>query len=284
MKKTIILILTLSLTLGVFSSCGHKTVDPIDYQTSSSPSEDTSAESLVNDATESNQTNKSEHTDTDGRLTDIEVTATAPPDNIKYVSSYEIKKIGDKWYIIFDSYETPKSDYDDAVMYGRDYATMADFKAEIDRLLSGNLDLGMMQYIVKHFKRDEIGIPIADFSTLYVTNLSGISQEWETVTWYEGEIYSPGVYMLNDQKRATLTVTNEEEFSGAKIDNSYYAYNRTIESNGKTVKVYSHKSKDNSSILLVKEGKLYYKYVLSGISATYTDEYLLSFGLQKYEG
>ena len=88
MKRSILLLLTLSLILGVFSSCSHKTVDPIDDQTSSSPSEDTSAESLVNDATESNQTNKSEHTDTDGRLTDIEVTATAPPDNIKYVSSY----------------------------------------------------------------------------------------------------------------------------------------------------------------------------------------------------
>ena len=69
MKKTIILILTLSIILGVFSSCGHKTVDPIDDQTSSSPSEDMSAESTFNDTTESNETNQSENTETDDRLT-----------------------------------------------------------------------------------------------------------------------------------------------------------------------------------------------------------------------
>ena len=47
MKKTILLLLTLSLILGVFSSCGHKTVDTINDGTSSSPSEDTSAESTT---------------------------------------------------------------------------------------------------------------------------------------------------------------------------------------------------------------------------------------------
>ena len=41
MKKTILLLLTLTLILGVFSSCGYKTVDIIDNETSSSPSEDT---------------------------------------------------------------------------------------------------------------------------------------------------------------------------------------------------------------------------------------------------
>ena len=74
MKRTILLLLTLSLILGVFSSCGHKTVDPIDDQTSSSPSEDTSAEStknVIDDSTESNETNQSENTETDYRLTEI---------------------------------------------------------------------------------------------------------------------------------------------------------------------------------------------------------------------
>ena len=74
MKRTILLLLTLSLILGVFSSCGHKTVEPIDDQTSSSPSEDTSAEStenVIDDSTESNETNQSENTETDDRLTEI---------------------------------------------------------------------------------------------------------------------------------------------------------------------------------------------------------------------
>ena len=102
MKKVIILILTLSLILGVFSSCGHKTVDQIDDQTSSSPSKDTSAEStenVIDDSTESNETNQSENTETDDRLTEIteETSFVFVPEDY----GYTIEKIGDDYYIKF---------------------------------------------------------------------------------------------------------------------------------------------------------------------------------------
>ena len=78
MKRTILLLLILSLILGTFSSCGHKTVDPIDDQTSSSPSEDTSAESITEELIDTNQ---SENTETDDRLNEITDETTKPSSN-----------------------------------------------------------------------------------------------------------------------------------------------------------------------------------------------------------
>ena len=60
MKRTILLLLTLSLILGVLSSCGHKTVDPI----GTSPSEESTMEEL-------NDTNQSENIETINIAIDI---------------------------------------------------------------------------------------------------------------------------------------------------------------------------------------------------------------------
>ena len=133
MKKTIILLLTLSLILGVFSSCGHKTVDPIDNQTSSSPSEDTSAEStknVIDDSTESNEVNQSENTETDDRLTEITEETVKPSESIQkkgifYFSSFDElkefftnknsivqqqKHLGDESFLRFVNFLTDNND------------------------------------------------------------------------------------------------------------------------------------------------------------------------------
>ena len=283
MKKFLILLLTLTLILGVFSSCGKKYVNPLDDETSNSPSEDTSTESTTGYITESNETNQTENTETNDRLTDIDGVPEAG--EIEYVSSYEIKKIGDQWYIIFNSYRTPpkQGHYDEMEIYGLEIGTMESFQKLMNRLLSGNLELSDMQYIVNRFTRDDIGIPIHDYSVLYVPKIIDAYQMEESAWWYDGEDYSPGCIMSNDvESVAVLHIIDEQDFNSnqAPINCEYV---RTVQNESKTVKIYNNSKYSEIFLLFFKEGDLYYKYEVWGVPIE-DDNFVLSLGIEKYEG
>ena len=282
MKKTIILILTLSLTLGVFSSCGHKTVDPIDDQTSSSPSEDTSAESLVNDATESNQANKSEHTDTDGRLPNID--GNSNDTDVEYLNSYEIKNMGNAYYIDFNSYNIDPNDS----FYVHSFLNFSSPRDFSESLINHKLSYDDMVYISMNFYRTENGIPIFDPYNFCVPLMP---EKW-SLTAKNCLHISDGMnflfYIIREDDESTLSgsvrVLNKNLFE--EIFNAETADFEIISNDKKQVYMYSTLNSNGTYAITmhVIENDLYYIYKIGGLDEIPSDEYLLSFGLQKYEG
>ena len=119
MKKLIILFLTLTLILGIFSSCGYKTVDIIDDETSSSPSEDTTVasdetteEAEADIDTESAEesietTSYTETVNTTETMESIETDNGGEEDTdkgspIEY--TYTVEKVGDQYYMVLNDY------------------------------------------------------------------------------------------------------------------------------------------------------------------------------------
>ena len=122
MQKTILLLLTLILILGVFVSCGYKATGNLDSQTSSSPSEDTTEareettedEDIDIDVETTSEENKSVSAittaiseDTLNITSDTQGMAEIPPTDTQYSDDYVyyIEKRGDNYYMVFNSYD-----------------------------------------------------------------------------------------------------------------------------------------------------------------------------------
>ena len=86
--------------LGVFSSCGHKTVDPIDDQTSSSPSEDTNTTSATEEIHQSENTGADEKLTTNTEDVDFVIVGGENVTVLEY--NYTIEKVGDQWYMVLN--------------------------------------------------------------------------------------------------------------------------------------------------------------------------------------
>ena len=119
MQKTILLLLTLTLILGVFSSCGYKTTNFTDTETSSSPSEDTTVvsdetteETEAEIVTESSEesigtTSHTETVNTTETMESIETDnggedETDKGSPIEY--TYTVEKVGDQYYMVLNDY------------------------------------------------------------------------------------------------------------------------------------------------------------------------------------
>ena len=139
MKKLIILLLTLTLILGVFASCGKKYINPLNDETSSSPSEATRAE-----ITESNETNQTENTDTDDNLTETTTEATTETEVLEKDYKYTVEKIDGKYYVCFEDYE-PIS-VTDQVGYTSLFVPSIDYLK--NTVPSGNMDIAAKRHLM----------------------------------------------------------------------------------------------------------------------------------------
>ena len=281
MKRTILLLLTLSLILGVFSSCGHKTVDPIDDQTSSAPSEDTSAEStenVIDDSTESNETNQSENTETDDRLTEI-------PEETSFVFvpedyGYTIEKIGDDYYIKFLA--KPK---DRGEIMGVYFSSLQQFYRVLH--LQEPIPYAPLYNIYAEFEKDDIGYKIFDIDNIYYPVLPdgmtfyypNLPVDWNQYTYlfsisydnvlqgygsgdgivrmlpiyndyverYNSERYSNATVLTSENKEARVTVEYfEDEYT------SYYEYRVLLKSGNvyAEIQLATHELFEDNSIFL----------------------------------
>ena len=280
MKKLIILLLTLALILGVFASCNSKRYLPIDDETSSSPSENTS--------TEDNQGGITTDGLTEDTLPDFE-DETTKPGEVKYVTSYEVKKVGDQWYMIFDSYvsnpDIPNNFYTDM-----HFQTLGELK---NKILNHSLTLPEMQNIVDNFTRDDIGIPIFNLEDPYVSNLgpSVVVEDGEphilSLAWSDGECYDSRHYLSTDDDENDYEVfTTFFMYSKAEFEQEYnkavnnYSEPRTIQNENKTAHIVMS---SHIICMYVTEGEYYYSYVISDYEEFPDDETLLSYGIEKYE-
>ena len=172
MKKTILLLLTLTLILGVFASCQKRYLH-IDDETSGSPSEDTTvvSEETTEETDENIDPESSEESLNETVKTTViteiietletidgtdnggttEVIDNTPPEEYNYT----LEKVGDQWYMVFD-------DYVDYPNYPLAYLFFETNSMETIKQMIFNkeLDSEQKRIILEIGDRDEIGIPI----------------------------------------------------------------------------------------------------------------------------
>ena len=174
MKKLILLLLTLTLILGISASC-QKRYLPTDDETSSSPSEDMSTDGQNTESTLKNDTSDTvfESTLTE-TMEDISGETTG---GNKYPSEYNytLKKVGDQWYMAFDSYVSDPS-YQLSYLYF-ETDSMETIKQAI---FNNELDKSQKRIILTVCERDEIGIPIPDIlNPILPSNVVVYQAFWE---------------------------------------------------------------------------------------------------------
>ena len=287
MKKLIILLLTLILILGVLASCNSKRYLTIDDETSASPSE--------NITTEDNQGGITTDGLTEDTLPDFE-DETTKPGEVKYVTSYEVKKVGDQWYMIFDSYIANPADQ----TYFPPRIGFESLRSLKSDILNHRLTLASMNTIVSSFTRDNIGVPIFDLDNIYASTASGDriiddNTSWSSRNfWTDGEYYQNAFYKdLDDDNGIIYPLEDDIELtiifqlmSKENFENEYNRYaqthsTRTIQNENKIIKLFVYES--NLIYMLIKEGEYYYSYIIDGFDELPDDETLLSYGIEKYE-
>ena len=176
MKKTILLFLILTLILGIFSSCGYKTTDPIDDETSGSTSEETTVASVetsavttetsasVSDSVNTEDTaNATGNGDATSDSTDTQISVDTKVS--EYVESYTIEKIDGQYYMVFNSYTVDPS-------YGGFFTRTAfgfnSVEEYFQTLVDKTFSLDDLVHMARHFSRDEHGIPIFDPNDFYI--------------------------------------------------------------------------------------------------------------------
>ena len=203
MKKVIILILTLSLILGIFISCGNGMADDMpditatetsDSETSSGTKAETTADTKAETTThisEENSTETNEET-------------TIEPD--KEDNGYTIEKIGDQYYIVCDSYtvdnnyEKSKDGFLDPSTYeGTDQpvSLFCDSVANIKNKFYSLTD-SELNSIKRSWERDENGIPIIDLDNLYYPILPAEVEYYGSSTDVVINQYSYGFKIVYD--------------------------------------------------------------------------------------
>ena len=295
MQKLIILILILTLILGVFASCNSKRYLPIDDETGSSPSEGTT--------TEDNQGGTTTDVIAQDTLPDFE-DETTKPGEVKYVTSYEVKKVGDQWYMIFDSYIANPADI---TYYPPEYLRVESIAELRNDILNHRLTLTQMNTIVANFTRDDIGIPIFNLDEIYLPNVEGDIITYDEgflrykYYWMNGKRYDIAYFMDVDdddgvayEEEIDLTIgffllTKDNFESQINANVNFNDTVRTIQSGIKTITLMIKKQANlnetsYSVSMYVVEGDQYYCYWIDGFDEIPDDETLLSYGIEKYEG
>ena len=282
MKKTILLLLTLSLILGAFSSCSHKTVDPIDDQTSSSPSEDTST---ANTTEETNDTNQSENTETDDRLTEIteETSFVFVPENY----GYTIEKIGDDYYIKFLA--TPTISSTGVLSYPQ--MTLHDFYRVLH--LQEPISNTNLYHLYYSFEKDDIGYKILDIDNIYYPILpDGITftHPEKPITWlqyyYFFQITYDGALCFRENDGYVHILTRHEDYM-ARYNSETYANAEVLTSGGKEIRVNVSYVEDGEESyylyeVLMKSGDLYMEILLATHELFEDNSIFLEFDFEKY--
>lgn len=221
----------------------------------------------------------------------------------EYVSSYELKTVGDQLYMVFDSYNVPPNDEDDLTdgSYGVTFDSVEDFQRGVikdkysESVYEGEgfreLTLDEMYKIVSTFTRDDIGVPIVDMYNLYLPDMPdgwelGWGEEYPVIDWRDGDDYVVYVSNPTENKRATFRSMTEDacksELDGAK---QTYGEPKRIDTDGKDIYVFDHVSASGTHTVTIYtyeyssfvNEQLRYTYTLYGEQSAPSDEYLLSF-------
>ena len=286
MKKTIILILTLSLILAVFSSCGHKTVDPIDNQTSSSPSEDKSAENtenVISDSTESYEVNQSDNTETDDRLTNI-----TSETIIEYPASYNytIKKVNGNWYMDFDSYATRGDQKLIGAVLEIPFRSLSELYSHI---VNNDFPQIYLMKFIDNWRRTEHGIKIINFDELYIPVLPETMEYGEGVIWI-GDSFSLWARDINNKETtAQIAPISAETFENIKTDTYRVGTGigrKIVTSGDKTiiVRYTNYSGKISGPCIYLQHQNVYFKIDFqTNFIEMPSDDFLLQFGVEKFQ-
>ena len=276
MKKLIILLLALTLVLGVFASCNNKRYLPIDYETSSSSDESTDEES-----TESNETNQAENTETSDRLTDI--TDPTNPDTNKY--NYTVEKRGDKYYMVFDSYDIAPPE----ITYFGDTGistTLYQLKNEIP---NGILNDSDKRFLLYYFVSDTVraeGFRLYDIEHIWqpIVPTGWVLQD--DVRWHQGTYWfmaTLGDTETEESFEATITVCSKEAYDSfrASID----PQSAQSLQNGDVVYTVSERASDGfyGYRIACSNGE-FFSYIQMLGYRNLTGEEILSFDFEEYLG
>lgn len=304
MKNFLILLLTLTLILGVFASCGKKYVNPLDDETSSSPSEHTDSENITGDITESNETNQSENYNSEETSSEDTEETTTNVENWLDNYNYTIEKIDGKYYMVWN-------DYFERVYSGEDinepYTTVRvnslyDLKYEIPR---GNLGDSKKDFIYDYvFKNNYTQVPMYDVEHIWQPTMPDIihKEYVEVIGLCPGSYcfqayYSDKPEWLGD----TAPAYNIEVLSKESYDSYCETYNQSLLSFGyskkelrdgdKELTVYNYSGESpraegvilHSYVIYVTNGQ-YYGIINITLDYQLTDEELLEFGFEEYLG
>lgn len=275
MQKLILLLLTLTLIFGIFASCNSKKYLPIDDETSSSPSEDTTKE--TNDT---------------GTVTTTEITQdtldiTSETQEIEYPEDYyyTVKEIDGKWYMNFDSYVTPTIFFEG---YHEDKNWPFSSFEELYNTLIVDKSLTKEEkiYIIDWYYKTENGIEIINFDELYVPVLPS-SVEMPSVYWYKTTYGVVIADQTSDKAVGQITyLKSSEKFDSALVEaGAHMNQDQYFLTEGdKTVVVNKRLSNNGIDIdLHIKHGDRYCLVQLFNITGSPADEFFLQFGLKKWE-
>ncbi|MBR6680236.1 MAG: hypothetical protein IKL59_03140 [Clostridia bacterium] len=293
MKKLIILLLVLTLVLGVFASCNKRYLQ-IDDETSSSSSEsiyETSSEETSTTVTSVEHTSEStfEETNETPKTFDTVVTVetiesidgteaggtTEPINNTVYPNEYNytLEKIGDQWYMIFDTYvDNPK--------YPLSYVYFEiDSMETIKQMIFNNeLDQEQKRSIVTVCKRDEIGIPLPDILNPILPSNLRIYQAFLEggrflVSFIDKNSPNTGIDgAMYDLDEAGFI----EKYNAAAAENIYVS-----EDGAKTIVLQQIKNQYiDRDYLYVKIGDNYALFVLDGTPDHLDRDLIMSFGFE----
>ena len=271
MKKLIILLLTLTLILGIFSSCGKRYLT-VDDETSSSPSEDTPAESTMGDAIESNVISQTENTE--------DLVETPESKEVEYAEYYDFAEIDGQHYMVFNSYNIRPGPPADVNYLPPTFDSVEEFLNEwTNQTFASNV----VSYIVRFFSRTENGIPIFDPNNFYVPSMPE--------SWVLGYSDAEALTFLDGQCIAFVGACEEIGFLTVKVlgkelfENEFKSKEEDLElisSDQKEVYMQHETDSHHKYTMYVTEGDLYYIYVIR-VREPLSHEQLLSFGLKKYE-
>ena len=279
MKKLIILLLTLTLILGVLVSCNNKRYLPVDDETTSKDTnKSTQGESF---GETNNSDNVSEDTVTVETLETIDGAEasettfdvdTADPAS-RY--NYTLKKVGDQWYMAFDSYVSDPS-YQLSYLYF-ETDSMETIKQAI---FNNELDKSQKRIILTVCERDEIGIPIPDIlNPILPSNVVVYQAFWErdqfvvsfcdvNFSFAEGQI-DGAMYDLDEAGFI-------EKYNAAAEENIYVSEDGT-----KTIVLLQVKNQYiDEDYLYVKIGDNYVYFKISGLPDNPDKDLIMSFGFE----
>ena len=271
MKKFLILLLTLTLILGVFASCGQKIVSKEE------PSKETTTANAIESSDKT--TDKAPNVLSNGNAdTSFETDIEYPEDY-----TYTIKKIDGKWYMDFDSYVTPTVSIEGSIM-----EMEFPFDSFEDMFNTIIVDKSLIKeekiYLIDHRTKTEYGIEIINFDDLYVpvmpSSLKTLSVYWFTKEY--GTVVadkSSGVGTGRITYRATSKDFDDKYNELVWDENNY-----VLTEGDKIVIVEKIQFEDSFDIdLYIKQGDRYCYVNLFNMTESPADEFFLQFGLEKWE-
>ncbi|MBR6679662.1 MAG: hypothetical protein IKL59_00205 [Clostridia bacterium] len=190
---------------------------------------------------------------------------------LQYVSDYEIKKVGDQWYIILNSRGIRPKNYDFMRIAGISFESMSDFKYSV---LNKELDINELEELAR-WTHDEIGIPIVDFDNLYTIDAALDPGFDEEIVWLGGERY----YYSHTAEDGYIKVLAHFVFD---MDFEGQTPVRTMQEEGKKLEIFDM-SDSFEYYARVTEGDNVYTL---GIDRSYglADEDILAMKIKKLDG